>query len=145
MSFSVHPVLIIAAVGALAGVFFLVQASNSKTVSGKFSSGLVSLLCFAPGIFLLLMLKPELIDARFRTYKAFYRDIEIGMKREDLDALLERRYPAGGERQRPKLMNNAADAVGYFMNPEESTEPNCEGIFLKLKDGRVTEKQYSAD
>lgn len=94
---------------------------------------------------MLLMLKPELIDARFRTYKAFYRDIEIGMKREDVDALLERRYPAGGERQRPMLMNNAADAVGYFMNPEESTEPNCEGIFLKLKDGRVTEKQYSAD
>lgn len=31
------------------------------------------------------------------------------------------------------------------MNPETSTEPNCEGIFLKFEDGRVTAKDDSAD
>ena len=42
-------------------------------------------------------------------------------------------------------MNNAADDVGYFMNPEKSTEPNCEGIFLTLEAGSVTKMWYSAD
>lgn len=35
--------------------------------------------------------------------------------------------------------------LSFFMNPETSREPNCEGIFLTLEASRVTKKVYSAD
>jgi hypothetical protein len=42
-------------------------------------------------------------------------------------------------------MSDEPDSLGFFMNPESSREPNCEGIFLKLEAGRVVSKEYSPD
>jgi len=71
--------------------------------------------------------------------------IQPGMTRFEVLASLERHYPAGGPRQRPKIMKDTADELGFFMNPEDSYEPNCEGIFLDFADGKVTRKRYSRD
>jgi hypothetical protein len=58
---------------------------------------------------------------------------------------MDRRYPAGSPRQKPKLWQDDASALNFFMTPEKSAEPNCEGIFLGLNGGRVASKHYSAD
>jgi len=60
-------------------------------------------------------------------------------------AALDRRYPKSGARKRPKVMEDTAESLGFFMNPETSREPNCGGIFLKLEQGRVKSKVYSPD
>jgi hypothetical protein len=48
---------------------------------------------------------------------------------------MDARYPKNGKRQRPRIMQD---------NPG-SLEPNCEGIFLDFKDGRIVSKAYSPD
>ena len=98
-----------------------------------------------PAVFVVLALNPEIIDARFRTYKAFYREIDVGMTRQQVNALLDKHYPPAGPRQRPKVMDDTEKSLGFFMHPETSREPNCEGIFLKLENNRVTRKEYSPD
>jgi len=59
--------------------------------------------------------------------------------------LLDRHYPASGPRRRPKVMTDEPGRLGFFMDPERYREPNCEGIFLTLTNGRVAGKWYSAD
>ena len=105
----------------------------------------LALVLIAPAGYVFFAFHPEFVDGRFRTYKAFYRDIQIGMTREQVLEALERRYPPDGQRKRPKIMDDTPERLGFFMNPETSREPNCEGIFLTLEQGRVTKKDYSPD
>lgn len=58
---------------------------------------------------------------------------------------MDARYPKNGKRQRPRIMQDNPGSLGFFMNPETSREPNCEGIFLDFKDGRIVSKAYSPD
>lgn len=98
-----------------------------------------------PGAFMLLLVHPELIDGRIRTYKAFYSDIQVGMTRQEVLDTMDRCYPPDGSRRRPTVMENQPGRLGFFMNPEGSGEPNCEGIFLDLSEDRVAKKVYSSD
>lgn len=88
---------------------------------------------------------PEVLDGRIRAYKALYADLQPSMTRAQVFAALERHYPAAGPRPAPRIYWDEPDALGFFMDPEGRTEPNCEGIQLELKDGRVWAKRYSAD
>jgi hypothetical protein len=106
---------------------------------------LLVLVFLVPAGYVYVAFHPEFVDKRFRTYKAFYRDIHVGMTREEVIAAMDRRYPADGPRQRPKIMSDESGELGFFMDPENSREPNCEGIFLTLESGRVVKKQYSPD
>ena len=92
-----------------------------------------------------VLINPWLYEERFAAYCLFYRQIKTGMTSAEVVALMERRYPAGGPRSRPKIMEHSTNRLGFFMNPEHATEPNCEGIFLKLQNGAVVSKSYSAD
>lgn len=105
----------------------------------------VALVLLLPAAYLFLAFHPELVDGRYRTYKRFYHDLQIGMTREQVVATLERRYPANGPRRRPTIMDNTPTSLGFFMNPEDSREPNCEGIFLTFESGRLTKIVYSPD
>ncbi len=67
------------------------------------------------------------------------------MTRDEVFAALDRHYPPTGPRKRPKILRDDTDSIGFFMNPEKSREPNCEGIFLTLKEGRVITRIYSPD
>ena len=105
----------------------------------------IGVLLLVPSAFLVAALNPWLTDPRFNTYRTFYRDIEVGMTRADVLDLIDHHYPASGKRQRPDVMDDTSTHLGFFMNPEHSQEPNCEGIFLSLLDGRVVNKSYSPD
>ena len=145
MSILLVAIVVVAIIGLL-GVAAIVAAIVGR--GGVFKAAMTVLglvLLTAVTYVLLASFAPEFIDARFRTYKAFYRDIEPGMTRGEVMTLVDRHYPATGARQRPKMVYDDADRLGFFMNPETSHEPNCEGIFLSMSRERVTAKSYSAD
>lgn len=145
MSFGVHPLILAAAVGAFAALIAVIFACRARSglVTGLML--LLALVLIVPAGFVFIALHPELIDGRFRTYKAFYSDIQVGMTREQVVAAMERRYPADGSRKRPKIISDTPTNLGFFMDPETSTEPNCEGIFLTFEGGLVSRIDYSAD
>jgi hypothetical protein len=145
MNVGVHPIILIAVIGALLALGAVVVACTVRSGGVRALMIVLALVCLIPAGFVLVALHPELVDGRFRTYKAFYRDIQIGMTRDEVLAVLDQHYPASGARQRPKIMEDEPESLGFFMNPERSREPNCEGIFLRLEQGRVTKKDYSPD
>ena len=104
-----------------------------------------ALFLLAPSGLVVVILKPELVDARFRTYKRLYRDIQVGMSRSQVIELVDRHYPSVGKRLRPKVLEDSDARLDFFMNPENSTQPNCEGIFLRMQEDKVVKKSYSAD
>jgi len=145
MGLGIHPIFLIAGltlVGAIACIVFACRASGwiKRTILL-----LVALFLLAPSGLLAIMLKPELVDARFRTYKRVYGDIQIGMTRAEVMTTVQRRYPSGGKRMEPTVLEDSTNRLDFFMNPEGSREPNCEGIFLEMKDDKVVRKKYSAD
>jgi hypothetical protein len=140
-----HPLILI-------GVGSMVVALIAVVIACRTSNGMVRLLAFAvtlialvPAIFLIAALNPWLTDARFRTYRAFYQDIEVGMSKSEVQKLLAEHYPTNGARGYPQTVYDDATQLGFFMNPEHSREPNCEGIFLSVSNNIVMSKRYSAD
>ena len=59
--------------------------------------------------------------------------------------LVDQHYPSEGERLRPNLIEGSGKKLSFFMNPEDSAEPNCEGIFLRMQDNKVVRKSYARD
>ena len=136
---------LIAAAGTLIAILLLLGGAigvRGNTRMGVMALGMVLLL---PAAWFFAALNPWLTDARFRAYRSFYQDLEPGMTREEVLAQVASHYPASGERKAPKVMEDTAERLGFFMNPEHSREPNCEGIFLVLRDGKVVSKSYSPD
>ena len=127
---------------AYAGIGVL---ARRETVGVRLMKALGASLVIAYGTHLLLVLAPELHDPRFRTYKRFYNDLRLGMTQAEILAAVEKHYPKNGRRQSPKMSIEGKDYVGFFMNPENSGEPNCEGIFVYLENGRVQRIIYSPD
>jgi hypothetical protein len=145
MIFGIHPAFVIAGVGLLIAsvlVFFACRARSGLTTATLLFFALV---VAVPGIWLFLEFHPELFDGRYRTYKAFYRDIQLGMTRDEVFATIQARYPQNGNRQRPKIIEDEPGRLGFLMNRETSSQPHCEGIFLSLMNGRVMSKTYSPD
>ena len=140
-----HPLILIVAVtliGAVACLFFAYLASH------WLKRGILivaALFLLVPSGVALLGFKPELVDDRFRTYKQLFGDIEVGMSRVEVITLVDQHYPSEGERLRPNLIEDSDKKLSFFMNPEDSTEPNCEGIFLKMQDNKVVRKSYARD
>jgi hypothetical protein len=142
---SVHPVVLAAAIGAVVALVALIVAWAVRSKAIKATMFVLAIVCLLPGAYMLIAMNPWLVDSRFRTYRAFYRDIRQGMTRDEVMVLIERHYPKTGARQRPKIMSDDSTSLGFFMNPETSREPNCEGIFLSIENGRVRTKTYSPD
>lgn len=134
-----------AVVGAIAALVCIIIACRTR--SGAIMGVMVglALLFMAPVGLILHVLHPEWIDGRYRTCKAFYADITVGMTQEQVVQLMEEHYPKTGSRQRPKMMQDDASKLGFNMNPESSTEPNCEGILLMFEKGKVVKKEYLPD
>lgn len=145
MSHGIHPIFLIVTFGVLLAIGSIVWACKARSIGTRVLLILLALVFLLPAGFLFMALNPELVDARFRTYKAFYRDLKVGMTRDEVFAVMDRHYPASGTRQRPTVMADEPLNLGFFMNPEKSREPNCEGIFLTLQNGRVTSIRYSPD
>jgi hypothetical protein len=142
---SVHPVILAAAIGAVVALVALIIAWVVRSTAIKATMFVLAIVCLLPGAYLLVAMNPWLVDSRYRTYRALYLDIQVGMTTGEVMALVEQHYPKTGARQRPKVMNDEPANLCFFMNPETSREPNCEGIFLAMTNGRVTAKTYSPD
>lgn len=145
MNFGVHPVILIGVASAVVALVAVVIACRTSHGLIRLLAFVVTLVALIPAAYLVAALNPWLVDARFRTYRAFYRDIEVGMSRADVQKLLAEHYPTNGVRGFPTTVYDDATQLGFFMNPEHSREPNCEGIFLSLSNNIVVSKSYSAD
>lgn len=145
MGFGLHPIFLIAAVTLVGAIACLVFACLASRWLKRSVLIVVALVLLAPSGLFFIMLKPELADARFRTYKRLYGDIQVGMSRAEVMTLVDKHYPPEGKRLRPMVLENSEARLEFFMNPEESPEPNCEGIFLQMQDDAVVRKSYSAD
>ena len=142
---STHPIFVLAALGVAVSIILLITMFRVRSAGLKVLLLIVAILTLAPAGLVVLAAFPEWVDARFRTYKTFYAEIQPGMTRDDVMALQARIYPEGGPRQKPRIAIEDDTSLTFFMHPEDSTEPNCEGIFLGFKDGQVISKTYSPD
>jgi hypothetical protein len=145
MSSSTHPIFIIAVLGAAASVIMLITVFRVRSWGLKVLLGLIALVTLAPAGLVLYAMHPEWMDARYRSYKAFYEGIRLGMTREEIMALQTQLYPEGGPRQKPQIIIEDEKGLTFFMHPEHSAEPNCEGIFLGFENGKLKSKTYSPD
>jgi|GEM_PF-558834 hypothetical protein len=146
MSQSIHPIVVLAILGVVASLILLFTVFRVRRAGLKVLLVLLAIVTLAPAGLVVLTMYPELLDARFRSYKAFYEDIHLGMTREEVMAVQAKHYPEGGPRQKPRIMIDEAESLTFFMNAEvPDSWINCEGIFLGFKDGRVVSKTYSPD
>jgi hypothetical protein len=119
MGFGIHPFYVISNAGLLIALVLVFFACRARSGFATALLLVFALLFTVPAIYLCLALHPALIDGRYRIYQAFYRDIQVGMTREQVIAAMDARYPKNGKRQRPRIMQD---------NPG-SLEPNCEVFF----------------
>ena len=129
-------------IGAIACLVFAYLASH------RLKRGILivaALFLLGPSVVALIGFKPELVDSRYKTYKQLFGDIEVGMSRAEVMTLVDQHYPSEGGRLRPNLIENSDKKLTFFMNPEDSAEPNCEGIFLEMQDNKVMRKSYARD
>ncbi len=145
MNFGVHPIILIGVTSAVVALIAVITACRTSKGMVRMLAFVTTLIALVPAISLIVALNPWMADARFRTYRAFYQDVEVGMSKADVQKLLAEYYPTNGARGYPQTVYDDATQLGYFMNPEHSREPNCEGIFLSLSNSIVVSKSYSAD
>ena len=145
MGFELHPIFLIAAVTLIGAIACLVLAYLASKWIKRGILIVVALFLLGPSGVALISFKPELVDDRFRTYKQLFGDIEVGMSRADVVTLFDQHYPSEGERLRPNIIEDSDKKLSFFMNQEDSAEPNCEGIFLRMQDNKVVRKSYARD
>lgn len=146
MSQSIHPIVVLAALGIVASLILLVTVFRVRRAGLKVLLMLIAIVTLVPAALVVLTMYPEWVDARFRSYKAFYADIQLGMTREEVMALQAKHYPEGGPRKRPHIIVDEAESLTFFMNAEvPDSWINCEGILLGFKEGKVNAKTYSPD
>jgi len=124
MNLGLHPIVLAAIVGILLAIVAAIFAFRARSRAGKVSLSLLTLVMLLPAGLVLVGLNPWLVDDRFRAYRGFYKDIEIGMTRKEVIELMQRHYPSGGPRGAPKVMEDSSSRLGFFMNPETSREPS---------------------
>ena len=145
MGFGLHPIFLIAIVTLIGALVCLVFACLASNWLKRGILIVVALFLLAPSGAALICLKPELVDGRYSTYKQLYGDIEVGISRAQVMKLVDQHYPSGGKRLRPKVLEDSEVKLSFFMNPEDSAAPDCEGIFLQMEDDSVVKKSYVRD
>lgn len=144
MSASTHPIFVLAVFGIVVSVIMLVTVFRVRRVGLKVLLVLLAVLALTPTWMVLVMMHPEWMDARIRSYKTFYEGIQPGMTRDEVMALQAQLYPASGPRRPPRIFLEEAENLTFFMDPEDpASSLNCEAILLDLKEGKVAAKTYS--
>lgn len=98
-----------------------------------------------PAWLLVAVFAPGWIDARYRTYLAFYEAVQPGMNRFEVLGSLEQFYPTDGPRQRPKIVEDTDDELGFLMRSEQTSGTTVDGISVIFADGKVVRKYFSPD
>src|SRR3954469_22826596 len=120
-----HPFMLITLVGACAAFVTVVLGCRARSRGAIAACVVLTVIFLLPAFIVFNVLFPEFLDGRFRTYKAFYRNIELGMTRNEVMQLRDHYYPKSGSHLAPKIMDDTPQRLGFFMNPETSREPNC--------------------
>jgi len=136
---------VLAVLGLVASVIMLITVTRVRSMGLKVVLVLISFATLAPAALVLVSMYPEWVDARFRSYKGFYEGLQLGMTHGEVMDLQAKLYPEGGPRQKPQIIMEDEKNLTFFMHPEHSAEPNCEGIFLVFENGRLKSKTYSPD
>ena len=105
----------------------------------------MTLCFFVPTGILLAGRNPWLVDARYRNYLKFYWSIRQNMTHAEVIAVMNDFYPPHDVRLAPIIFEDNSSSLSFYMNPEDKSEPNTEGIFLKMEDGRVADTRYVPD
>lgn len=142
---SVRSLLVVATLGVVASLILGVAIFKVRHVGLKIALGLLACLTLTPAALVVTTIYAEWSDARLLAYRTFYENIQPGMTRAEVLQLAARLYPEDGPRKKPRVIIDEADHLTFFMHPEQRDEPNCEGIMLEMKDGRVIAKSYSPD
>jgi dihydropteroate synthase len=129
-------------VGLVAGVFMAICAWKSERLASRVFLGVVAFSLLVPSAILFVGRNPWLIDARFRTFQLFYWNIRIGMSREEVMGEMTNWYPPDQPQKPPGVAENSATQLKLFITPAEADH---ESIILRMQDGRVIGKDYSAD
>ncbi|MDZ4401502.1 hypothetical protein [Prosthecobacter sp.] len=146
MNSSIHPIVVLAVLGIVASLILMVTVFHVRRAGLKVLLVLIAVLTLAPAGLVVLTMYPEWVDARFRSYKAFYDGIQLGMTRDEVLTVQAKLYPDSGPRQKPRIIVDEVESLTFFMHPEVSdSSVNCEGILLHLKEGKVVSKVYSPD
>jgi drug/metabolite transporter superfamily protein YnfA len=140
-----HPLLLLVGLFAAAAIACCFAVCFARRAPARWLLAIGGLVFAAPAGWAFTVLHPELFDARFRAFKQLYGEIHAEMTRDEVLQLVDQHYPVGGLRGAPKLYEESSEKLGFFMNPEFSTEPNCEAIILTMRVGRVERKEYSPD
>ena len=112
--------------------------------SSRWLTGAAAVFLLIPLTMLVLVLFPGLVDSRYRTFRSLYSSIQQGMHADAVMAQLKQRYPQNGPRLAPRI-SASPSSLHFLMNPEGQPEPNSETISVRLADGKVVSKSYSAD
>jgi hypothetical protein len=146
MSSPIHPIVVLAVLGIVASLILMVTVFRVRRIGLKVLLVIIAIMTLAPAGLVVVTMYPEWVDARFRCYKAFYEEIQLGMTRDEVMAVRAKVYPEGGPRQKPRIIVDEAESLTFFMHPEApDSSVDCEGILLELKDGKVVSKRYSPD
>jgi len=132
-------------VGLLAGVITTLFAFRSRGLASRVFLILLSVSLLVPSAILCVGRNPWLVDARFRSFQFLYWNIRIGMNREEVIEEMRKAYPAGQIPEPPRIVTDSATGMKILMNPGTSGEPGQEAIILKLEEGLIMKKDYSAD
>lgn len=145
-----NDIIVLIAIVSLCAIVFEVRCeARAKTALGRTASTFLGIFWVAVFGLTLWDFMPYAFgaDARHICYDAFYRDIHLGMTRDDVYSCMNKHYPEGGKRGKPSVFcENEKDRLGFFMNPEGANpNPNGEGILLIFKWNRVIWARYSPD
>jgi hypothetical protein len=79
-------------------------------------------------------------EPRWAAFHRLYSRIHSGMTRQELQQAIEQVYPVDSSRKRPIFQVDEPTQIMLFMADE-----GCEGIMLRMANGRVVSKGYSPD
>jgi S-formylglutathione hydrolase FrmB len=145
MSPPVHSSTQLILVGLVASAIAARFAWRSRSGIARLFLIIMALCFFVPTGILLAGKNPWLVDARYRTYLKFYWSIRQNMTRAEVIAVMHDFYPPSDGRLAPIMIEDSSASLSFYMNPEDQSEPDTEGISLKMEDGRVTATKYIAD
>ncbi len=145
MNININPIALITTVSLLGTIVCILFACFASRWLIRVTLIMLALVLLLPSALVGISLKPELIDGRLRTYKRFYRDIQVGMPRDQVLELIDQHYPFDSPRYPPMVIKDTQSNLSFFMNSEGVIEPYCEGIFLTMQKDIVVKKKYSQE
>ena len=100
-------------------------------------------ICFLFALIPLIVLPFVDITPR-KPYTRFYRSLKVGMNVDQIEKLLVKNFPDGGQFKRPVTGGYGGDKIQFILDPDDGCY-NAELIELKMGNGKLIAKDYLPD